>query len=101
MTKRIISLFVIAMLLTGLMGLMVGCKDDGPLTPEEAMAIAQEDMGIGQNDQASIDVHVTTVNGEACYAVYLSVGNTHMQYVIHGTSGEILSKVQTDAGHHH
>jgi uncharacterized membrane protein YkoI len=101
MTKRIISLFVIAMLLMGLMGLMAGCKDDGPLTPEEAMEIVMEDMGIDQSDVDSIDTHVTTVNGVACYVVYITVDGEHMQYLIDGVSGEILTKEETDTGHHH
>jgi hypothetical protein len=58
-------------------------------------------MGIDQSDVDSIDTHVTTVNGVACYVVYITVDGEHMQYLIDGVSGEILTKEETDTGHHH
>lgn len=98
MTKRIISLLLIAVLA---LSLLAACGNDGPLTVEEAIEVALDDLGIKEKDATSLDIHPTTVDGEACYAVYISVGNEHWEYVIHGHSGEILAKEETDHGHSH
>jgi predicted small lipoprotein YifL len=98
MKKRLISLLLITVLA---LSLLTACGNDGPLAPEDAMEIVMEDMGIDQSDVDSIDTHVTTVNGVACYVVYITVDGEHMQYLIDGVSGEILTKEETDTGHHH
>lgn len=98
MTKRIISLLLIAVLA---LSLLAACGKGGPLTVEEAIEIALDDLGIKEKDATSLDIHPTTVGGEACYVVYVSIGNEHWEYVVHGHSGEILIKEETDHGHSH
>ena len=68
MTKRIISLLLIAVLA---LSLLAACGNDGPLTTDDAKQVVLEDLGIKEKDVDSLDVHITTAaDGTACYLVY-------------------------------
>ena len=98
MTKRMVSLLVIVVMLASL---LVACGNDGPLTTDDAKKVVLSDMGVKEKDVDSIDVHITTVDGVACYAVYVSIGDEHMEYLVNGRTGEILAKEEADHGHSH
>lgn len=98
MIKRVISVLLVAMLL---LGLLAGCGDDGKVTLDEAKQLVLKDLNIKQNDADSVDVHLTTVDGVACYVVYVSFDGQHWQYTVSGLNGEILDKTQNTSGHTH
>ncbi len=99
MTKRIVSLLLIAVMV---IGLLAACGKDGPLTADDAKAVALEDMGIKEKHADSVDTHLgTDANGVPCYFVYITIDGEHWEYVVDGISGEILSKEETDSGHSH
>ena len=98
MAKRMICLVLLAVMA---IGLLAACGKDGPLTTDEAIRIALDDLGVREKNADSTDIHPTTADGEACYAVYISVDGRHWEYIIHGYSGQILHKAETDQGHSH
>jgi predicted small lipoprotein YifL len=99
MTKRIVSLLMIAVLVVGL---LAACGNDGPLTSDDAAQVVLEDLGLKEKEVDSLDVHLSsTADGNACYAVYVTVDGEHLVYMIDGVSGEILSKEEADHGHSH
>lgn len=98
MTKRIISLLMIAVLMVGM---LAACGKDGPLTAEDAKKVVLNDLGVKERNVDSIDVHITPIGDSMGYIVYVSVGAEHLQYVVDGITGEILHKEETDEGHHH
>lgn len=99
MAKRIVSLLLIAVLTVGL---LAACGNDGPLTVDDAKKVVLTDLGVKEKQVESIDVHITTAeDGAACYAVYVTVNGEHLEYMVHGITGEILSKVEADHGHSH
>lgn len=98
MTKRIISLLMIAVLMVGM---LAACGKDGPLTAEDAKKVVLNDLGVKERNVDSIDVHMTPIGDSMGYIVYVSVGEEHLQYVVDGITGEILHKEETDEGHHH
>ena len=98
MVKRVISLLLVMVML---LGLMAACTDDGVLSTDDAKKVVLKDLGTKESDVDSIDVHITTVDGAACYAVYVSQGSEHWEYVVNSLTGEILSKEEADSGHSH
>jgi predicted small lipoprotein YifL len=98
MTKRIISLLMIAVLMVGM---LAACGKDGPLTVEDAKKVVLNDLGVKERNVDSIDVHMTPIGDSMGYIVYVSMGEEHLQYVVDGITGEILHKEETDEGHHH
>lgn len=98
MFKRVISVLMIAVLA---LGLLAACGKEGPLTVEDAKAIVLEDLGVKESKVSSIDVHITTVDGAACYLVYVSYNGENFEYVVNGLTGEILSAEESDHGHSH
>jgi predicted small lipoprotein YifL len=98
MTKRIISLLMIAVLMVGM---LAACGKDGPLTAEDAKKVVLNDLGVKERNVDSIDVHMTPIGDSMGYIVYVSMGEEHLQYVVDGITGEILHKEETDEGHHH
>ena len=98
MFKRVISVLMIAVLA---LGLLAACGKEGPLTVEDAKAIVLEDLGVKESKVSSIDVHITTVDGVACYLVYVSYNGENFEYVVNGLTGEILSVEESDHGHSH
>ena len=99
MMKRIVSLLLVAVLV---LGLLSACGKNGPLTPEDAKAVALKDMGIKERNADSVDAHLSNgPDGVPCYVVYITVDGEHWEYVVDGISGEILSKEEADEGHSH
>ena len=98
MTKRLICLFVMAAMM---LCMLAACGKEGPLTVDDAKAIVLEDLGVKESKVSSIDVHITTVDGAACYLVYISYDGENFEYAIDSFSGEILSVEETDSGHSH
>ena len=98
MTKRIISILMIAVLA---IGLLAACGKDGPLTTEDAKSVVLKDLGVKESKVSSIDVHLGNVDGVACYLVYVSYNGENFEYVVNGITGEILSVEETDHGHSH
>ena len=98
MFKRVISVVMIAVLA---FGLLAACGKDGPLSVEDAKAVVLEDLGVKESKVSSIDVHITTVDGAACYLVYVSYNGENFEYVVNGLTGEILSAEESDHGHSH
>ena len=98
MLKRVISVLMIAVLA---LGLLAACGNDGPLSVEEAKSIALKDMGVKESKVDSVDVHVATIDGVACYIVYIAMDGEYMEYTINGLNGEILAKEETEEGHSH
>ena len=98
MLKRVISVLMIAVLA---LGLLAACGNDGPLSVEEAKSIALKDMGVKESKVSSVDVHVATIDGVACYIVYIAMDGEYMEYTINGLNGEILDKEETEEGHSH
>ena len=98
MTKRIISLLMIAVLMVGM---LAACGKDGPLTAEDAKKVVLNELGVKERNVDSIDLHMTPIGDSMGYIVYVSMGEEHLQYVVDGITGEILHKEETDEGHHH
>ena len=98
MTKRIISLLMIAVLMVGM---LAACGKDGPLTAEDAKKVVLNDLGVKERNVDSIDVHMTPIGDSMGYIVYVSRGEEHLPSVVDGITGEILHKEETDEGHHH
>ena len=98
MFKRIVSIVMIAVLA---FGLLAACGKEGPLTAEDAKAVVLEDLGVKESKVTSIDVHLSNVNGAACYLVYVSYNGEYFEYVVNGITGEILSVEEVDSGHSH
>lgn len=96
--KRLISLAIIAVML---LGMLAACGKSGPLTTDDAKKVVLSDLGVKESKVDSIDVHITTVDGAACYAVYVTMNGEHLEYLVDGLTGEILSVEETDEGHHH
>ena len=68
MTKRVISLLLVAVLA---LGILAGCSSNKALTPEQAQKLVLKDLGVKEAD--SVDYHVTTVDGKVCYAIWQAV----------------------------
>ena len=99
MIKRILSVLLVAMLLVGLLS---ACGEKGgALTVEEAKALVLKDLNIKASDADSVDLHMTTEGGAACYVVYVSCDGEHWQYTVNSLTGEILAKAENDHGHTH
>ena len=54
MKKRV---FILALIAVMLLGLLAGCKNDGPLTEEEAKQIVIEHSGASAREAANVHVH--------------------------------------------
>lgn len=100
MTKRVLSLLVAVLLV---LGLFAGCgsNNDGVLTTDDAKKIVCDDLKLDASKANAMDVHMTEVDALACYAVYVSVGSQHWEYVINSLTGEILERNQKESGHSH
>lgn len=99
MTKRLLSALVAVLLV---LGLFAGCNNnDGVLTTDDAKKIVCDDLKLDASKANTMDVHMTEVDALACYAVYVSVGNQHWEYIINSLTGEILERNERDSGHSH
>ena len=99
MTKRIIA-FALLIVMVGSLLLACDSSKSGPITDEEAIAIALKDMGISEKDADAVHIHVGTHEGQPCFNVYITYGSTNKTYVIHPISGDIL-EILDGAGHSH
>ncbi len=98
MTKRIVSLLMIAVLV---IGLLAACGKNGPLDAEDAKKVVLTEMGVKERQVDSIDVHIAPVGEGMGYAVYVSMDGHHWEYLVDGLTGEILHKAEKDSGHSH
>ncbi len=98
MTKRVLSALVAVLLV---LGLFAGCNDNGALSAEDAKKIVCDDLKLDASKANTMDVHMTEVDALACYAVYVSVGDQHWEYVINSITGEILERNERDSAHSH
>lgn len=97
MTKRIITLLLVAGML---LGLLAACGDD-TFTVDDAKKLVCEDLGIKESQADSLDTHLTTIDSAACYLIYISVDGKHWQYTVNGITGEIIDKTENATGHSH
>ncbi len=96
MTRRILALLAVAVLMVSL---LAACKkDDGIIDQDEAVQIVLEEIGLTA-EQANPHVHPTEVEGRACWGVYVTVKNKQILYVVHSTTGEILSAEESTHKH--
>ena len=98
MKKRI---FAIALIAVMMLGVLAGCKKNGPITSDEAKEIVVAHSGANTREAANIHVHLgENEEGVACFNVYVTVQNKSLTYVVHGMTGEILS-ITEGSGHSH
>ena len=82
-----------------LLTLLAGCGNKA-LTADDAKQIALKDLGISEAQVSDVHVHLTTdEDGAACYSIYLTVNGTQMEYLIHGSTGEILHSGEGNHSH--
>lgn len=93
MKKRMLAL---ALLVALVLPVLAACG--GPITQAKAEQIALEDLQVTA-DEATCHTHVSTVDGQSCYTIYVTVGTQSYEYVVNG-SGEILSS-GISTGHSH
>lgn len=94
--KRILAIALMAILL---LGLLAGCKDDGPLTTEEVRQLVAEHSGASAREASEAHVHLAeTDDGVVCFNVYITVGGKSFTYIVHSITGEFLSI--TEGGSH-
>lgn len=98
MTKRVISLLLVAVLA---LGILAGCGSKKALTADQAQKLVFKDLGVKESQVDSVDYHVVTQDGVVCYLVFISVGDEHWQYSVAAATGEILEKTQADHAHSH
>ena len=99
MMKRIISVFLVAMLLVGLLS---ACGEKGgALTVKQAKALVLKDLNLKQSAADSVDLHMYQDGSIAYYVVYVSANGKHWEYTVNCVSGEIMSKEETASGHSH
>ncbi len=85
-------IFAIAMLAVLLIGLLAACGNDGPLTAEDAQAVVLKHAGVKESQVSDLHTHITTnADGEACYSIHITIDGKSYEYLIHGTTGEVLS----------
>ena len=92
--KKIIAFALVTCLL---LALLAGC-DNGQITAEKAQKIVLKDLGVSASD-VTMHTHVTTYEGEACFSIYVTVDGETLEYVISGTSGEILAVNESEHSH--
>lgn len=98
MTKRVISLLIVAIMV---FALLTACSKPGTgnLSVEDAKKLVLQDLGIDKAD--SIDTHLTTIKGAACYLIYVSANGKNWQYTVNSLTSEIVDKEETDHAHSH
>lgn len=98
MLKRTVAIFLLVILVGGL---VTACgPEKEPISQAEAVNIAMKDMGIDNSDSPNIHVHEGTYKNQACFNVYITVGDVSKTYVISVNGGEIMG-VMNGAGHSH
>ena len=101
MTKRIIS---IVMLAAVLLGLLVACSGkDELLTADEVKKIVTDHACADGSVASNVDFHgiAETEDGQVCFQVYITVKGKTYLYQVHATTGEILSVAESSHSHSH
>ena len=93
MKKIIAALLLVCMTIT----LLAGCGD-GQIDAEKAQKIVLEDLGV-KADQVTMHTHITTYENQACYSIYVTIGDETLEYIINSETGEIL--VIQESAHSH
>jgi uncharacterized membrane protein YkoI len=94
--KKIVTILLSAALL---LALLVGCSSQA-LTTDDAKQIALKDLGLTEAQVSDVHVHIATSDdGAACYSVYLTANGKQMEYLIHGTTGEIIHSGEGSHSH--
>ena len=62
------------------------------LNEGKALSAFVDTYGCQQNEADSVDVHLTTVDGVACYVVYVSFDGQHWQYTISGCQSHHIAR---------
>ena len=96
MLKRLTAILLLA---CAVLTLLAACNSKKALTSEAAQQIALNDLGVTEEQVSDIHVHITTNDGAACYSIYVTVNGVQMEYLIHGTTGEILSSGEGSHSH--
>lgn len=68
---------------------LCACQPKENITPDEAVQVVMEDLGILVNNASAPHVHEGTYEGEPCYNVYVTVGAASLVYVV-SMQGKIL-----------
>ncbi len=98
MKKKLFAYVMIAILA---LGILAGCKDNSPLTTEEAKEIVAAHSGASAREAANIHVHMGEhEDGTVVLNVYVTVNNKSYTYVLHAITGEILD-ITEGGGHSH
>ena len=90
MTKRIVVLLILAAL--GLCLFAACTQESNVVTQEKAIQIALQDAGCEAKDVTGLHVHTITQDKAPAYQIHFSHGEDDFTYVIHGLTGQILSK---------
>lgn len=88
MRKRIIALFLIAIVL---LGLLAACGKKGPVTQEQAQKIALEHAGLTTKDISDVHTHIVDQNGIPCYSIHITTDDGDFSVVINATTGEVIA----------
>lgn len=94
MKKLLITLMVMIMAFV----LLAGCKDDGPITPDQATKIVLEELGLNPAD-VTVHTHAGSHEGQPCHIIYVTQGDHTIEYLVHGVTGEILSYGESSHSH--
>ncbi len=88
MKKRLFAaLLLVAMLLS-----LAACGSKKSISEADAKKIVLEDLGKAESEVSGMHVHVATHEGVGCYSIHVTVDGVSMEYMIHGATGDIISK---------
>ncbi len=83
---------VILVLLSLLLGMLVGCGSNDGLDEADLRGIVLKHAAAQESDISDFHVHIEeNDDGAACFSVHVTVKGKTYTYLIHGTTGEILS----------
>ncbi len=86
------KLIAIILLLGLLLGLAAGCDGNDALDEADLRQIVLEHADAKESDISDFHVHIEeNEDGAACFSIHVTVKGKTYTYLIHGTTGEILS----------
>lgn len=91
MKKKVLALLLCVLLI----GLLAACGEDAAqqgITQQKACQIAVEDAGYTVTEVTGLHAHEMEQDGAPAYQIHFSCGEASYTYMIHGETGEILSK---------
>ena len=91
--KKIVALLLVTCMAVAL---LAGCG--GAIDAEKAQKIVLKDLGV-KADQVTMHTHITTYENQACYSIYVTIGDETLEYIINSETGEIL--VIQESAHSH